>query len=180
MWPDNWRGEPSLGFLFCFCPRKPFLSFWSDFWLCLEATWLLDRVISHFPKTSRDWNQKQTNTKFKWKREIGGKYKLWKSKWSSNSLKQDLKATWESLACWYQSPPFLFGCKSFGPPVCRLHCWVFGTRSQSLHIGLDASELFISGVFQVGSLRAHLGKVITSSCLCFNSPCLDWSPPPPL
>lgn len=40
-------------------------------------------------------------------------------------------------------------------------------------IGFESSELYISSVFQgesVGSLRADLGKVITSSPPCFHSP----------
>lgn len=46
-------------------------------------------------------------------------------------------------------------------------------------IGFESSELYISSVFQgesVGSLRADLGKVITSSPLCFHSTCLYCSP----
>ena len=42
-------GNTGLGFLFCVCPGQP-LSFWSDFWLCLEVSGLQDRVVLPFPR----------------------------------------------------------------------------------------------------------------------------------
>lgn len=163
MWPDVQDGGPGLVFLFWFVLGSPILLVR---FLALSRS-QLTLGQGAFPCT------KQQGTGFRQKKG--------KKKWRKTKLliritpNRVLKTVENYLPVDDQIHCFLFGYKSVRPPICCC-CWIFWTRTVSAFLidRLRFLTVVISNVLldeSVGSLKAYLGKVITSPPLCSLSTC---------